>query len=486
MSYSCYQPSGAVPGRAYLFAALCFAAALPLSAWYAWLILVLPGFVAPFLCLTLAIALCKAVKHVCAKTKVRNPRWAGRFGLLLALSVWYIQWVVWTSLQRDAAGGGVGMLSLASQPASILSHAQALLAPASGLERFVSWVSWLAELVVLSLFPYFVGKSRAEEVFDEAVGDWAACVEPSRRFSFVDHQALLQVIHGATTTLSQLLTVETKPASTKYSRLRVYCRNAETALLSVVEVEEDKGKESVTECCPGRYLRVTTAELDELLADPSENAAESDPPELHEAIARLQAGDFQAAYEGALPFVAAENTRLYCDANRICAIVHSDARRWPEALACWNALFTREPTAHNALQVATSAVMAGEAEQGIAWAERARTLNRVSQDMPDVAIITGMLSALSAVGRPDAAMPFLAQLRDYYTHMRVTDPTFLFGHRMPLFHVFLEKSAEIVGKVLGADEGRAWYAAMLPHLDERGRVELSAWLDGAGAEAGAR
>jgi hypothetical protein len=26
------------------------------------------------------------------------------------------------------------------------------------------------------------------------------------------------------------------------------------------------------------------------------------------------------------------------------------------------------------------------------------------------------------------------------------------------------------------EQGRHWYAAMLPHLDERGRTELSEWL----------
>lgn len=54
---------------------------------------------------------------------------------------------------------------------------------------------------------------------------------------------------------------------------------------------------------------------------------------------------------------------------------------------------------------------------------------------------------------------------------------------MPLFHVFLEKSAVIVNRVLGKDAGRDWYAPMLAHLDERGQAELTAWMDGACAPA---
>jgi len=122
-------------------------------------------------------------------------------------------------------------------------------------------------------------------------------------------------------------------------------------------------------------------------------------------------------------------------------------------------------------------------EQGLAWAERARALNALSHEMPDVAILTNMLSALTAAHQLEAAFPLLEQLKDWYAQLHVTDPTFLFGHRLPLFHVFLEKSAVIVDRVLGKNAGREWYTSMLPHLDERGRTELMAWLDGECAPA---
>lgn len=137
---------------------------------------------------------------------------------------------------------------------------------------------------------------------------------------------------------------------------------------------------------------------------------EPGPPELATAVSHLRAGKYLAAYKQALPFVSANGNRLYCDANRLCAIACSEARQWTKAAAYWQALFAGEATAHNALQIATSAVMANKVEQGLAWAERARALNAVLHEMPEVVILTNMLSALRAANHMDAAFPLLAWL----------------------------------------------------------------------------
>ncbi len=372
-------------------------------------------------------------------------------------------------------------LQMALHPADLVSPVLQLATSSSGGVRYLIVGAWLGELWMLLFFPHYMGKMRAEAVFDEAAGQWADYVELPVKFKQVDHAALLRLLGAPPGSLSDCLVAETDEKSMHYSRLRVYRSGDRDPLVSVVsvEVKDSAGVERVIECFPGIYLTVPTRELDELLAD----SDSSDPPELALAIDRLQAGEFNAAYQAALPFVSASEKRLYCDANRICAIACSQSNQWNEALNYWRALFAREATAHNALQVATSAVMTDDAEEGAAWSERAHTINGASQEMPSVAIITNMLSALTAAQAHGAAMPYLEQLRDFYTGLHVTDPTFLFGHRMPLFHVFLEKSSAIVRQVLGVRESREWFAAMLPHLDERGKEELTAWLDEEGAPA---
>lgn len=63
------------------------------------------------------------------------------------------------------------------------------------------------------------------------------------------------------------------------------------------------------------------------------------------------------------------------------------------------------------------------------------------------------------------------------TELGVTDPTVLYVNRMPLFSAFLGNSVPIVRAALNPEQGRGWYTAMVPHLDDRGNAELGEWLD---------
>ena len=476
MTYTLYLPSGRVPLLSVPLAAACLAVIVPAAIGYAWLQLQVPAVLGFFVACLFALFMASGVKRVCALGKVRHPGWMGWAGILVGLGGWYVQWAAWATLHagsHDLAG----VLHMAIHPAEVAGHALDAVWPAQGGARYLVAASWLGEFWMLLFFPHYMGKMRAEEVFDEAAGAWARYEELPNKFKPVGQPDLLRVFSERGQTLAHILHVEADEASTQFARLRVYRLAGNEQLVSIVnvEVKGKEGAEKIVESWPGKYLYVPTPELDQLLATTA-GTAEVDPPELAEAIERLQAGDAEAAFQAALPFIAADEQCLYCDANRICALACSQLERWTQALAYWQALFSKEATAHNALQVATSAVMANEPAHGAAWAETAHTINKSSREMPSISIITGMLSALSRAGLHGNAMPFLEELKSIYTQLQVTDPTVLFAHRMPLFHVFLEKSTPIVTDVLGAQGGRGWFSSMLPHLDERGKAELTAWL----------
>lgn len=498
MTYSVYQPSGTVPGLAMPLAAVLLAASLPLAALYAWLGFHLPGILDLFICFTFAYVVGSLAKRVGAKAKVRNPRWLGRYGLLLGLCGWYVQWAVWALLQRDADSGFFSILSDAPQmvfaPSMVFATAldvlQSTTSTLAGLPlEYLVVLSWLGELGVLLFGPHDIARMRAREVFDENEGRWADYVELPGRYELIDQPGLQRVLGSPSGRLSDLLVPHPGPVTAPHARLRVYGSTTPQALVSVVSVEMDNkgGRRRSIECSPGLYFYVPQSELETLAAGQqdagvtdadtdTDTETETDPPELVLAIEHMQAGRFEQAYQEALPFVAASERQLYCDANRICAIACSESRQWAQANAYWESLFAREATAHNALQVATSAIMAGAITQAQEWIGRARTLNASTQEMPAVTMLTNVISALTAAQQFEAALFYLGQLRDFYTALQVTDPTFLFAHRMPMFHMFLEKSGAVVNRVLDRDASRAWYAAMLPHLDERGQAELTDWL----------
>ena len=121
--------------------------------------------------------------------------------------------------------------------------------------------------------------------------------------------------------------------------------------------------------------------------------------------------------------------------------------------------------------------MTGDTARGEEWIAWARERNAASREMPDPQIVTSFITALTQSGQAARAMPYLEQMRAIYTGLGCLDATSLFVRRAPLFGIFLQNSLPIVRAVLGQEEGRAWYAAMLPHLDGPGTEALGAWLD---------
>ena len=217
--------------------------------------------------------------------------------------------------------------------------------------------------------------------------------------------------------------------------------------------------------------------VDEPLAAPT-------PVELEGALADMQAGRFDEALAAASRFTGAVDAALRADANRLCAISCSRLEKWPEAGAYFEALFDTERSAHNALQIATSKVMAGELAQGEQWLETAKEVNEETEDVTSILIHTNFISALKRAGYLIAALPYLEWIKQVYEAAHCTDATFLTLRGVPFFESFLEQSAPIVDAAMDGEQAHAWYAAMLPHIDQDGQETLNAWLGQRAATAG--
>ncbi|MFJ1208431.1 hypothetical protein [Burkholderia pyrrocinia] len=194
--------------------------------------------------------------------------------------------------------------------------------------------------------------------------------------------------------------------------------------------------------------------------------------ELAPALAAYQAGRHEAAIAGAAPYAE----RL-ADAARLCALAYSAMHRHAEAFPYWLALFEREPSAHNAVQLATTSVMCGEVKRGEAWMQKAAQVNHETREQSDVAARVNFISALMQSGHLHEALPHIAWMRDVYGQVRITDSTFLTMRGIPFFPSFLEKSLEILKATQPADAIAQWYGVLTGKLDEAGEAQLAAWVD---------
>ncbi|WP_353254633.1 hypothetical protein [Burkholderia anthina] len=203
----------------------------------------------------------------------------------------------------------------------------------------------------------------------------------------------------------------------------------------------------------------------------NEQGAPDIAPELAPALKAFQAGRHEAAIAAAAPHVE----RL-ADAARLCALSYSAMKRYQEAFPYWLGLFQHEPSAHNAVQLATTSVMCGEVARGEAWMEKAAEVNHDTHEQSDVAARVNFISALMQSGHVREALPHLAWVRDVYGHVRITDSTFLYMRGIPFFSSFLENSLEILKATQPADAIVSWYGELKGKLDEEGEAQLAAWV----------
>ncbi|QEL54882.1 tetratricopeptide repeat protein [Chromobacterium paludis] len=201
------------------------------------------------------------------------------------------------------------------------------------------------------------------------------------------------------------------------------------------------------------------------------------PPELEAAVAALQREDWGQTLRLAQPYLEARSGRLRADAYRLCALATGRQGQWDTAFSCWLRLFELEPSAHNALQLASVSVMAGQVDRGKAWMMKFDELNRESREFSCAMAYANFASALAQAGHADEALPYLTCLRELYRQLKITDDMFLHQRGVPFFGAFLENSWALLRPCLDDGALLDWYRVMLDDLDEDGRARLNAWLD---------
>lgn len=490
MSSPYYVPSGRLPTQAIVATAAC-ALFVVIPAWlYAWLTLHSPLVLLDwFAMFAFAAVMGVAARQVTRLAKARNPLWMGRLGLAIGLAGWYAHWAAWLAI-ADAGS----FASLLGDPhamwrfAMLLAEGEVRSIAGMRIEVSVLVAGWIVEFIVLTSLSRSLARTAAEEPFCELTNTWATPFELPRRFAWIDEPHV--AVHRLETSPDELFSIlqdclEEDPP--RYSMLTLY-RGEGDSFVSIdnVQVKRSEKKERKTTRPVIAYLRLPDTDADQLIAHctpatantgAGKDATPADPPELVAAIGHLVAGRLEEALAGAMPHAAAAQDQLRIDALRLCAMASARLGRWADAQRYWSALCDEEPGVFNALQTGCSCAMTGDTTRGEEWIAWARQRNITSHEMPDTQIVTSFISALTQSSQAARAMPYLDELRALYTGLGITDPTLLFVRRVPLFGIFLQNSLPVVHAVLGQEEGRAWYAAMLPHLDPPGRDTLGAWMD---------
>jgi hypothetical protein len=200
------------------------------------------------------------------------------------------------------------------------------------------------------------------------------------------------------------------------------------------------------------------------------------PDELVPALAAFEAGQHGAAVQLAQSHRHHPDAAVRADASRLCALALSRQSKWDEAFEHFHALFDLEPHTLNALQLATTSVMAGELVRGQAWYERACELNQTEREMPSARLCTNFISALDQAGEQAATLPLLDALAQQYRACGVTDAQYLWSSGLPFLEEFLRRSWALQVRFKPLPELRQWYAALAAGLDESGQFCVAQFL----------
>lgn len=498
-----YCPSGRIP-RLAIPVITCFAFATFPAAWlYAWVSVHVPAIIKIAVMVFYAVLLGVMASQAAASAKIRHPGWMARFGAMIGFVGWYFQWAAWLALTINMHAARPGNSPVGATFLDMITHPVPMVGTMVDVAQVGTWglgkdpvtgfllaAFWLVELVLFVTLPATLGHARTKDPFDETSHARAEKIDVPRQFAFIDEpQAVPGFLERHPRELLSVLAPWSESVSPSYATVTIHRCRGEDSYVSIANVNVKIVKEKIEKSPTGvvAFLRLAGIDPDELIRELNEATPESTKPaakqdtapisdELTMALDHLNAGRHEAVLAAATPYIASEQFALRTDASRLCALASSSLERWDAACVFWEALFKDEPSAHNALQLATSSVMGGDLVRGESWLARAVAINDAAPEMPRIAMETNFMSALTKSGNMHAAMPYLERIKSVYVALAVTDPTFLFVRHVPRFDVFLDQSMPIVDASMESAQKLDWYASMLPHLDERGKSELNEWM----------
>jgi len=460
--------------------------------------------VAGFLCVLVGLVIYAILKAGHSRSQGFNRIAAGG----LALVTLWARWITTLLMYRHSQQAAEFAVSGPPGWARILGDFAAWTHTASpdqlsvGLQAF----GWALECLVMVTMSAWIGKAAAQAPYSETARAWAKKSFAGELFwpggnsdALLDRlkqqgtAALLQLLRAAELTQSSIASqwwtvsveghwVESDPGA-RWLRVDV-----------VVHARDDAGKVKSTRQTVLDMWQVGEADYSAVAdhlanADhPSPEAEDSPPPqntdpsaqptpvELEPAVTALDSENFASAIVLAQAHCQHPLANVRADAHRLCALAHCRLMHWQDAFEHYHTLFALEPSAFNALQLATTSVMCGQLLRGQAWFDKADEINRATHELPPPRLHTAFVSALEQAGELAAAKPHLDWLADAYRSAQTTDDHRLWMYGLPFFADFLNKSLPILRACCSEQDIKAWYVSMCTDLDDDGKAAIDRHL----------
>lgn len=486
MAMEAYRPSGAVGARAWLvFLVAGLPLAVALGCGLAWAQGFAHGFIASSICVFLAaIVIGVAMAVLAEQSHSRSVRVNSVVAVVLMTCLLVVRW--W----RAEIAEGAGRYSL-------IAHApmSQWLAPAFGA---------ILEAIVVGGMAIFLMRHQARTPYSESSKKWAtqgfsgelwadsagaSQVQENLKESGVAYLLNMPTAaqFGATPVASMWRTIEVQghwveaDATARWLtvKIKTHQRDSDGKVKTQQEDVLQHGQVSHDDYAAMQSVLdgAATPQTDLTEREPATSEPVT-PTVLQPAVAALEAEQFSICVSLAQAHCQHPDPQTQADAWRLCGLAFSGMNKWDQAFDHFHHLFEVEPTAFNALQLATTSVMCAELTRGEAWFAKASERNEQEQAMPPGRLRTAYLSALERAGEFEASQPHLEWLARGYLAMHVTDDHFVWVRGFPFFSEFLAKSQGLLSNVLSSQELRAWYERMSDELDSPGQEKLQQHLAG--------